>query len=63
MQQRGLRGGIGVVLLVLAFAAGTNDSPVRVAPNMDLALPAGEGAGGKLLDEALIVTAQALEYG
>ncbi|WP_384464920.1 hypothetical protein [Streptomyces sp. NPDC057543] len=47
MQQRGLAGGLRVVvLLVLAvtLAAGPDDLPVLVTPDVDLALPAGERA-------------------
>ncbi|WP_376210470.1 hypothetical protein [Streptomyces sp. NPDC056304] len=64
MEQGGLGGGVGVVLLLVlavVLAAGSDDPSVLVALDVDLALAAGEGAGGELLDQALIVTAQALE--
>jgi hypothetical protein len=63
VQQVGFCGGLRVVLLLVlavAFAAGPDDPPVFVAPDVDLALAAGEGAGGELFDQALIVAAQAL---
>lgn len=66
MQQRGLGSGVGVVLLLvvaLALAVGPDDPPVLIAMDVDLALAAGERAGGELLDQALIVAAQALEHG
>jgi hypothetical protein len=52
-----------VLLLVLAVAraVGPDDPSVFVAPHLDLALAACESAGGELLDESFIVTAQALE--
>ncbi len=53
--------GVGAVLLVLALAAGADDPPVLVAPEVDLALALGEGAGGELLDEAVVMTAEALK--
>lgn len=61
MEQPGLGSGVGVVLLlVLAVAAGPDDSPVLVTPDVHLAPAAGERAGGELLDESFIMTAQAL---
>ncbi len=57
MEQGGFGGGLCVVLVL---AAGPDDPPVFVAPDVDLALPAGERAGGELLDESFIMTAQAL---
>lgn len=59
--EQGRRGcGVGASLLVLALAAGVDDPPVLVVPEVDFAL-AGEGAGGELLDQALIMRTQALE--
>lgn len=51
-----------VVLLVLAvaLAAGPDDPPLFVTPEVGLALPMGEGAGGELFNQALIMGAQAL---
>lgn len=70
MQQRRLDGGLRVVLLLVlavAFsaAAGADDSAVLIALDVHLALvpAAGEGAGGELFHQALIVRAQALEDG
>ncbi|KUN74958.1 hypothetical protein AQJ64_44545 [Streptomyces griseoruber] len=63
MKQGGLGGGVGVVLLLvlaIALSAGPDDPPVLIALEVDLALAAGEGAGGELLDQALIMRAQAL---
>lgn len=53
VQQSRLGGGVGVVLLVLAvaLAASPDDPPVLVAPNVDLALAVGEGAGGLALED------------
>lgn len=67
MEQRRFGGGVGavVVLLVLAVAltAGPDDPPVLVTLDVDLALPARERPGGELLDQALIVAAQAFYLG
>ncbi len=66
MQQRRFGSGLGVVLFLVfavTLAAGPDDPPVLVAPDVDLALSAGEGAGGELLDEAFVVAAEALEDG
>lgn len=64
VQQGGLGSGVGVVLLlVLALSAGPDDPPVFIVLEVDLALAAGERAGGELLDQALIMRAQALEHG
>lgn len=61
VQQRGLGSAVGVVLvLTVSFAAGTDDLPVLVAPEVDLALAVGEGAGGELLDESFVMTAESL---
>lgn len=63
MEQGGFGGGLGVVvLLVLAVAraVGADDLAVLVALDMDLAFAAGEGAGGELLDESFIMTAESL---
>lgn len=51
MEQDRLGSGVGAVLLVLAV--GPDDPPVLVAPDVDHALSAGEGAGGELLHEVL----------
>ncbi|WP_420717458.1 hypothetical protein [Streptomyces sp. WM6378] len=61
MQQRRLGCRVGAVLLVLAVALafGADDPPVLVAPDVDFALSVGEGAGGELFDQALVVGAQA----
>ncbi|CAL9632062.1 hypothetical protein SUDANB9_06079 [Streptomyces sp. enrichment culture] len=48
---------------VLAAGVGTDDPSVFVASDVDLALSAGAGAGGELLDESFITTAQAPEDG
>jgi hypothetical protein len=56
---RGLGSSVGAVLL-LVLAAGLDDAPVLVSPDVDLAFAVGEGAGGELLDQALVVEAQAL---
>ncbi|KFG72921.1 hypothetical protein FM21_18855 [Streptomyces mutabilis] len=48
---------------VLAAGVGTDDPSVFVASDVDLALSAGAGAGGELLDESFITTAQASEDG
>ncbi|MET4644574.1 hypothetical protein ABID95_004323 [Streptomyces atratus] len=57
VQQRRFGGGVGVVLLLVlavALAAGPDDPPVLVAPDVHLALPAGEGAGSVLLNESFM---------
>lgn len=62
MQQRRLGSGLSVVVLLVlavALATGPDDPSVLVAPDVDLALPTGEGAGGELLEQTLIVRAQA----
>jgi hypothetical protein len=56
VQQRRFGSGLHVVLLVLA--AGPDDLAVCVAPDVDLALAAGESAGGELLDESFVMTAE-----
>lgn len=65
VEQGRFRGGVGVVLLALTVtsAAGADDPPLLVPPDMNLALAARQSPGGELLDEALIVTARALEDG
>lgn len=65
MEQCRLGCRVGVVLqaLAVALAVGADDPPVLVAPEVDLALAAGEGSGGELLDEAVVMRAQALEDG
>ncbi|GAA1119172.1 hypothetical protein GCM10009577_47470 [Streptomyces javensis] len=59
MQQGRFGGGLRVVQF-LVLAAGPDDPPVLIALEVDLALAAGARAGGELLDQALIVAAQAL---
>lgn len=64
MQQRRLGSSVGVALLLVlapapAPAVGPDDPPVVVALDVGLALAAGEGAGGELFDQALVVAAQA----
>ncbi|WP_181384330.1 hypothetical protein [Streptomyces sp. NWU49] len=55
-QQGRLGSGTVVVLPVLAvLVAGPDDPPVLVTLEVDLALPAGAGAGSELLDRALVV--------
>ncbi|GHB30904.1 hypothetical protein GCM10010346_62860 [Streptomyces chryseus] len=65
MEQGGFGGGLRVVLLVLAvaLAAGPDDLPVLVAPDVDCALAAGERAGSELLDESFIVRSKSLYLG
>lgn len=63
VEQRRLHSGLGAVLLLVlaaALSAGPDDPPVLVAPEVDLAPAAGARAGGELLDQALIMAAQAL---
>ncbi|MFF5158021.1 hypothetical protein ACFY3N_17560 [Streptomyces sp. NPDC000348] len=60
----GMLVGVGVVVfpvfaVVLAAGAGADDPSVFVASDVDLALSAGVGAGGELLDESFIMAAQA----
>lgn len=63
VQQRRLGRGAGAVfLLALALAAAPDDLAVLVALEVDLANSVGEGTGGELLDQVLVVAAQALEY-
>lgn len=60
VEQRRLGGGprvAGFLVLAVAFAAGADDPSVLVAPDVDLVLSAGEGAGGELLDQVLVVGA------
>jgi hypothetical protein len=61
--QRRFGSGLRVVLPVLAvtLAAGPDDLAVFVPPDVDLGLPAGQSAGGELLDESLSMTAESLE--
>src|SRR5262249_25443362 len=61
VQQRRLRRGVAAVVLALASAAGLDDAALLVALHVHFApaLPAGQGAGGELLDQALIVRTQA----
>lgn len=62
MEEGRYGGGLGVVPLVLVgtLAAGADDPAVRVALNVYLALAVGEGARGELLNESLVMAAQAL---
>ncbi|GAA1291678.1 hypothetical protein GCM10009579_65940 [Streptomyces javensis] len=59
VQQGRFGGGLRVVQF-LVLAAGPDDPPVFVATDVDLALAAGERAGGELLDHAFRVRAQGL---
>lgn len=64
VEQGSLGGGLRVVvLLVLAItlAAGPDDLPFLVTPDVNLALPARERAGSELLNKSLIMTAEPLE--
>ncbi|WP_187281781.1 hypothetical protein [Streptomyces sp. gb1(2016)] len=56
-RSRTTRDRVGAFAVVLAAGAGTDDPSVFVASDVDLALAAGERAGGELLDEAFIMTA------
>jgi hypothetical protein len=63
VEQGGFGSGLRVVLLLVlavAFAAGPDDLPVFVAPDVDLALAARECPGSELLDESFVMRAQAL---
>src|SRR5690606_37993563 len=61
VQQRGPGSGVGAVPVpAVTLSAGPDDPPVLIALEVDLVLAAGERAGGELLDQALIVAAQAL---
>lgn len=64
VEQGSFGGGLRVVVvLVLAvpLAAGPDDLPILVTPDVNLALPARERAGSELHDKSLIMTAEPLE--
>ncbi|MBT2488613.1 hypothetical protein J7E96_08760 [Streptomyces sp. ISL-96] len=68
MQQCCFGSGLRVVLLLvlaLTLAVGADDPAVLVTLDVHppLVLATGQGAGSELLDQALVVRAQALEHG